>query len=65
MSLLVLSVSSPPQNRSDGMLFEGFELIKNEDYVRDLAYAFAYVLKLYAKLSPFTSVLTSLADRSH
>lgn len=48
MGLQMLSVSSPPQNRSDGMLFEGWELIKNENYVRDLRCAVTYVLKLYA-----------------
>jgi hypothetical protein len=30
------------------MLFEGWELIKNEDYVRDSLCVVAYVLKLYA-----------------
>ncbi len=34
------------------MLFEGCELIKDEDYVRDFPYTLTYVLKLYAKLSP-------------
>jgi len=51
MGLQMLSVSSPPQNRSDGMLFEGCELLKNEDYVRDSPRAVTYVLELYAKLS--------------
>jgi len=34
------------------MLFEGCELIKDEDYVRDFPRTLTYVLKLYAKLSP-------------